>query len=97
MKYRICENRNGKFKIQKKSWYLKLLLFPKFYWEDVKRSVKRRIKIADIDDEYTTMESIFDTFIEAENYLIGLTSKGKKEDDLNEVNYNEYWTCRKEY
>jgi len=96
MKYRICENRNGKFKIQKKLWYLRLLLFPHFYWVDVERSVNRRIRVDGIDDEYDTMESIFDTFIEAENFLIGLTSKGKKEDDLNEVNYNECWSCVKE-
>ena len=97
MKYRICENRNGKFKIQKRLWYLRILLIPKFYWDDVKRRVETHVVFGDVDDYITTMESEFDGFIEAENYLIGLTSTKKTEDDLNEVDYNECWSCVKEY
>lgn len=97
MKYRICENRNGKFKIQKQAWYIRMLLIPKFYWVDVRRRVETHVEFGDIDDYISTMESTFDTFIEAENYLIGMTSPKKIEDDLNEVNYNECWTCIKEY
>ena len=99
MKYRICKNKYEKYKIQKKMWYLRILLIPKFCWVDVERRVTRYIIVADIDEEYDVYETLFDTFIEADNYLIGLkyNPNKDKEKEKQKNKHDVVWTCIGEY
>lgn len=91
MKYRICENKKGKFKIQKRYWFI----FP--YWNDVKRTVRESYKIPGTDtlNYYTKDEVLFDSFIAAKNRLIWITNKYKKQEKMKSENH--VWHCRGEY
>ena len=93
MKYRICENKNHEFKIQKKWW---TLFFS--YWKDVKRDVKRSYRLPNqegIPTVYNETTTLFDNFIAAENHIIKLKSKKKKKEEVN--SWDHIWECRGEY
>lgn len=83
MKFRICENGVGKFKIQKRNW---ILCVP--YWLDVTRFVSVRVP-----SQHWRHMTTFNTKEEAEKYIVYLRQKKKKK----KVRPQDVWHCLGEY